>query len=181
MSIHILDENDTIVEKKSIRFFEAIDRLTNTLNKSDNQLVSTKSVCSIDMEKLYNIDKYENEIMEMEKKMLMLENSIEQTLHKLKKIIINKIFGESFSINEDFNIHTWILYRPEPLHPIAVRLFLYQLNELLYKKIFQLKTNNTSLKKSIDSYSKDSKIFDLLDYIQSIKKQSRVGKIFNLN
>lgn len=54
--------------------------------------------------------------------------------------------------NDDYRLNSWILKRDEPLHPVAVRYFLYDLEQKLTFMLAALKDSNNPLRGVIDSY-----------------------------
>lgn len=53
---------------------------------------------------------------------------------------------------EDFRLNMWILAKDEPMHPVAIRYFLYNLEQLLVKEIAVLEELNKGRKALIDTY-----------------------------
>jgi len=192
----IIDDNGIEIDTKVNRFIDSCETFIERTLKEDNQLKTANADCYIDNTKLNSREHVLTEVEDMEFNLKKLQNKVFAVVHYLKSFIVNQIIGEDcnhsegLSSDNHYRLNMWILKQNDgPLHPVAIRYFLYQLLNMLDEKIKSLNKNNLKLKKGIDSYQykyketykKPGEIFETAeDKIRAALEQNIFSKIKSL-
>lgn len=120
-------------------------------------------------------DRSKAEIMRFEGELTRLKRRVdsfvsENYLSTANRILYSDNDQPSALSNHDSRLNTWLLQRPEPIHPVGVRSFLYLLDQELDKRLNKLSKDAEDLKSFIDDYTK---IYDLpeTDYVEDAVKR----------
>ena len=187
-STEIIDEDGHAIDYKSNRFVDAIEDLISQVIQTDEKLSQKRSNCRLDMGKLNMRAQAENEVEDMERSLTVYKTYIFKNVQEQKNYVLNQVLKEGcnkpsgLAGDEDFRLNVWILRRKEPLHPVAVRYFLYQVKNTIDDKILRLNNDNKKLKDAINNYknkyiSNEEQIFSAEEYIRATQDQSFFGKI----
>ncbi|SHG06205.1 tubulin-like doman-containing protein [Ornithinibacillus halophilus] len=142
---------------KSIKFIEAIEEhIEHTLN-NDEELRLNSSLSMVDDELISSKESAIGEISDTESRLRYYKELIEKKVYEYRTMITHQvIFQDHDATNKakgnSFSLNTWILKEDGPLHPVSTRFFLYDVFEQITNRLGKLRTDNSELKKKIDSY-----------------------------
>lgn len=138
------------VEKKIIDSMEA----SSDFNAAIKQ-------CDLNSDTLRNRDRALAEVDTMEHTLKILQGAVEKMIGEQTAVIVRRVLTEGCSYldapmttSEDFQLNSWLLFRPAPLHPVTVRYLLYQIHIRLEKLAAMAEEESTKRKRSIESYAK---------------------------
>jgi len=182
-STSTFDEDGQLIDHKSDLFIEAIETFVSNHLQSNDQLSQKKARCNLDHGKLNMKAHAEEQVEDMETNLSNYKKFLFKNIQDQTNYIVNQVIREDcnapsgVSLDQDFSLNAWILKRPEPLHPVAVRYFLYQIKDILEQRILQLSNSNKNLKEAINQYkekyqSYDNQIFSAEEYVRAAKDQS---------
>jgi len=160
MSTLNIDENGREIGSKINKFIDAVTEQISQILYLDEKFRQYEENCHVDRILIRDREKAESEVEEMEINLEIYKNYIYRMVHEQKNYIVNQIIGEDCQSSEgligddDYRLNVWILRRPEPLHPIAVRYFLYSLKNIFDVELNSLNKINSEQKKGIDNYAK---------------------------
>ncbi|MDP2103681.1 MAG: tubulin-like doman-containing protein [Candidatus Gracilibacteria bacterium] len=139
----------TAVEKKIIDSMEA----------SSDYIAALKQ-CNLDSDTLANKERALAEVDTMEHTLKILQGAVEKMIGEQTAVIVRRVLTEGCSdssttikTGEDFQLNSWLLSGPAPLHPVAVRYLLYQIHLRLEKLAATAEEESAKRKRSIDSYA----------------------------
>lgn len=181
---HILDKRGEIGKPKAELFLEAIERRIESLINSDEKLRTLQGQCSLDENRLKDIAPAKDEVTNREEALYYYEQAIRTFIHNTKNYLLNEITlqdgdHQQMVSGDDYKLNTWILKQPEPMHPVTIRFFLYQVERILEQRIKDMTPTNDMLEKGIDNYKRAYDLDDTEDIIESatdrLDKTSRQG------
>jgi len=185
-STEIFNEDGYRIDNKANCFVNAIEELICQVIDTDDKLLHLKHGCIMDEQKLYCKKYSEMIVEEMEFSLSHYKTHIIDNVQEKKYYVLNQVLKEGcnkarLTGDEDFRLNAWILKRKEPLHPVAVRYFLYQVKNIIDDKILRLNNDNKRLKEAINNYKDkyffNGQIISAVEYIRAYQDQSFFGKI----
>lgn len=189
-STRTLGDKGEIGEAKAIFFMSAVEQEIDRILANDAGLKQAEADCMIDNVKLKIKEKTHSEVLRVEDSLISLKQKIEKAISEYRLFIVNQMVMQDCDIpgnkgGQDYRLNTWILGQPEPLHPVAVRHFLFSVQKELDFKIQALAPQNEALWKGIDRYQK---LYDLpetedleesaIDRIKAALKQPFYKKLY---
>lgn len=194
-SIQQLDQKGRpLAENKPTAFIRAVEeKVENTLkNNMELQGYIEELKDAPDAQNLGNRDSVMREVRETEDSLYGLKEYVLRVLipETPNSILFSIIREDSTKENclttsEEFRLNTWILKKEKPKHPVAVRYFLYELEQQLEETIAELKGENVDTREIIDLYENvydDIKTEGIVEdaemIIQKALEQNRIKSFF---
>jgi len=152
-----LDGNNRPIVSKAKDFFDAVNQLIKDVIDKDDELRDSAALCEINTTQIKEKEQAEEEIITIENNLDNYKRLIEQRFHEYRMLIINRIVGGSCyeaasGSQESYQINHWLL--DKPLHPVAVRCFLYEVRNLFGEELLDLQRKNHIRKQAIENYPK---------------------------
>lgn len=163
---------------KSHSFIQAIESEIDRLSSSDNKLNAIKEYLYIDKDKLKNKDHALNVVRDMEEELERYRRAALKFVDQTKNYLINQILlsdEDAPKGHQDISYHlnTWLLNRIDPVHPIAARGILYDMERELERVTQNLAQNNKILLDSIKNYHKVYDIEETDDILETAEDRIR--------
>ena len=153
------------------QFLDALEEEIRSLLDSEASKREQASGFSLNEKQVKDKERSKAEIMRFEGELTRLKRTVESFVNENHLSLANRILYSdndqpSACSEHNSRLNTWLLKRPEPIHPVGVRNFLYHLDQELENRLHKLSANTNSLKESIDAYEK---IYDLpdTDYVET--------------
>jgi hypothetical protein len=192
-SLHQKDEEESLGAPKSEAFVDALEAEIEGRAEDDDELQQKFRSFrrALDNDKLDQEEHAERIVTETERVLSDLDESVTKFIDNNKATLFNQVVIRDFdegqkSGGQPYRLNTWILEGNDaPLHPVAVRCFLYQVKQILEERVDSLQSETSDLSSTIDSY-KD--FFDLestdreetpRQRARAAKEQGLIGQLFN--
>ena len=129
--LHLKDERGKPAQPKYEAFFSALDAYIKETIEQDRDLKQAEVNCELQWEQLEDKDRARSLIRRQEKALDILEEEVKSAVYEHRTLIVNDVIKRDCNRptqpqGEDYQLHTWMLQREEPLHPVVARSFLYQ-------------------------------------------------------
>ncbi len=178
-SVHILDKYNEIGRPKAELFFEAVLKRIETTINANERLKEVKGQCDLDENRLKESITARNEVGNREQSLFFYEQEIRKFIHNTKNQLVNEITLQDYDhpqrvSGDEYKLNTWMLKQTDPLHPVAVRYFLYHIDFLLNEKVKEMTPVNDRLDTGIEQYKKAYDVDDTDDIIETA--DDRIGK-----
>jgi hypothetical protein len=156
-STRILDEKGRPTEPKAGLFLAAVEQEIERVLREDQTLAQAEADCRIDEGRLGDKDRVRHEVIRVEEALLTYQQHVTRAVNEYKVFLLNQVLlqdcdAPSGMQGQDYRLNTWILGKPEPLHPVAARYVLYQLSIALDERVRALTAENEQLLASIRRY-----------------------------
>lgn len=178
----ILDENGSFVASKTEKFIAAVEELISKVLDHDSELESAIHACkNFDEGKLKNKEYAQSEIEQMEINLEILQYQVFNKISEYKTLLIQRVLGEDCRManclggDEDYRLNVWMMKRSEPLHPVAVRYMLYQIEDQLALKVKTLQATNSSIEKGIKGYEAIYDDHNTEEYVENAADRIRLA------
>ncbi len=144
-------------KSKAILFLDEVENRVEKTLDNDGELKSFEANCRIDDGKLKVKDNTKNEISRVEAHLHQYYEQISKKIYDFRTAIAHQIIDQDADAiggteGRAYQLNTWFLRKPTPIHPIAARYILYQIREELNKRIIDQRTKNTRSKEEIIKY-----------------------------
>ena len=185
LSTQVKDEREKETISKAEKFLSAIELLVKNTIDNDTNLKQLENECIVDTGLIRNRSKSEKVIADTEYTLDVFKSEVYNAIHNHKNFIFKQIIGDDcdkengLSGNDDFRLNTWILKKNNPMHPVAVRYFIYDLITILENEIRKRSIQNENLKKGIEKY-KDKYAIEI-GKIQVESAEERINYVLNQN
>jgi hypothetical protein len=162
-STRMLDEKGKPADPKSALFLAAVEAEIERVLREDQTLAQAEADCRIDEGRLEDKDRVRHEVIRVEEALLTYQQHVTRAVNEYKTFLLNQVLLQDCDAptgmqGQDYRLNTWLLGKPEPLHPVAVRYVLYQLVLALDERVRGLTVENEQLLTSIRRYEQT---FDL--------------------
>lgn len=192
-SAHRLDEDGNPTTPKSEAFLNAlIERIENYAeNDSDVEERTRRADQELQEDLLTDRDHVRQTVQRSEQALDKLENEIKKFIDENKTVLFNQAVLRDHhepdrAGGQDYRLNTWILESEgTPLHPVAVRYFLYQVKLKLDDRLADLRTRCDDLKAAIDAYDEAFNVpgtdqtEDPRARVNRALSQGLLGRLFN--
>ncbi len=174
-------EDGKLGEAKATLFLDEVDnRIQKTLD-SDSELKMFEANCRVDDGKLKIKDQTKREISRVEANLHQYYEQISKKVYEFRTAVAHQIVDQDADAiggteGRAYQLNTWFLRKPTPLHPVAARYMLYDIREELTKRILNSRTENNKNKKAIDDYEET---FDLRETDTVETAMARVDRALN--
>ncbi|SMF17816.1 tubulin-like doman-containing protein [Desulfovibrio gilichinskyi] len=174
-AVHIPGERAIDTRPRSQLFLENVDKLIEQIVKDDRDLNDMEQVCVLDDGRLKRSDEAASEVEDMEGHLLTYQRQVFVSVRSHKSFIINQTIrnGNDKVSTSEYNLSYWMLKRPTPLHPVAVRYVLYSLEDLLDSRLKKIREGITAVEKSIDNYKQAYNVSSKRDVVETIEDRFR--------
>ena len=162
-STRMLDEKGKPADPKSALFLAAVEGEIERVLREDQTLAQAEADCRIDEGRLEDKDRVRHEVIRVEEALLTYQQHVTRAVNEYKTFLLNQVLLQDCDApngmqGQDYRLNTWLLGKPEPLHPVAARYVLYQLALALDERVRGLAVENEQLLTSIRRYEQT---FDL--------------------
>lgn len=178
-------------ELKAQAFLNAVDSEIARIISNDQVLAEQQGRCRVDDGLIKVRERAINEISRVEDDLDVVKQQVLRFIPDSRTSLVNRILVQDCDVEnhlqgEDCRLNTWLLNRPEPLHPVAIRYTLYRILLILDQQIALLSPKNQQTLKNIESYSKTYDLVETEDHeedahdrIRLALKQPIFSRIFN--
>jgi len=187
--VRIMDENANPGKYKAELLIDALKKRVEAVLDADETLRRFDKSCELDRGRINLKDMARYEIADMEQRLESFRREIESKIPEYKTALYYEFMGldsrsENRKENREYSLNTWMLLKNKPLHPVAVRFVLYQLEIQMESLITQLQKNNIESREKIKKYRE---IYDLKetdtresaeDRVADALKQGLLGSLF---
>lgn len=162
-STRILDDKGRPTEPKAALFLAAVEQEIERVLREDQTLAQAEADCRIDEGRLGDKDRVRHEVIRVEEALLTYQQHVIRAVNEYKTFLLNQVLLQDCDApngmqGQDYRLNTWMLGKPDPLHPVAARYVLYQLSIALDERVRGLAAENEQLLTSIRRYEQT---FDL--------------------
>jgi hypothetical protein len=142
---------------KAQLFIKAIQERVDDIIQNDPDLKNAEANCRYDDGKLRMNNQIKNEVSKVESALKYYQEQIQKKIFENKTFITHQVIESDYDSPQateghKYRLNTWMLKSPEPLHPVAARYVLYQMQIELKKAIGDLREENNQRKHQIDRY-----------------------------
>ncbi|MEM7103035.1 MAG: tubulin-like doman-containing protein [Bacteroidota bacterium] len=150
-------EDGNTGQSKAQLFIDAIEEEIERLFDTDRKIQRASQMLTIDENELKDKDRVNDVITDHEHYLNNYHKVIKEFIQKTKNYLSNQITiadegAPNLMEGKSYHMNTWVLGKTEPMHPVAVRLFLYQVEDMLSTYIEDLTHEVSGLKTSIKNY-----------------------------
>ncbi len=162
-SCFVLDRENRRLETKASRFVKALEELINKTLQNDGDLKQAEADCELDEGKVAIREQATREVERRETALEILKQKVLARVQEHMTFIVNQALWYDCDVpghmlGNDYQLNTWLLGQPAPLHPVAVRFVLYQIHQLLQAQVKSLTETN---KKTLEAINRYANIYDL--------------------
>jgi len=183
-SAHRLDEDGNPTTPKSEAFLNALVEWieSHAENDTDVEEQIRRADQELQEDLLTDQDHVRQTVQRSERALDNLEDEIKKFIDENKTVLFNQAVLRDYhepdkAGGQDYRLNTWILDREgSPLHPVAVRYFLYQVKLGLDEELSSLRTECDNLKAAIDAYDE---AFNVPGTDQTEDPRRRVNQALN--
>ncbi|HEX5725344.1 MAG TPA: tubulin-like doman-containing protein [Longimicrobiaceae bacterium] len=155
----VLDEKGRPTEAKHALFLGAVEQEVERVLQEDRELAQAQDDCRIDEGRLEDRDRVRHEVIRVEDALVTLQQRVQKAVEEYKVFLVNQVLLQDYDApggmqGQDFRLNTWLLGKPEPLHPVAARYVLYRLWLELDTRVRALSAQNEELLKTIRRYER---------------------------
>ncbi len=195
LSTRKADEKGHDLGPKIKEFVDHIEDRVSTLLKQKKDFQDADGLCTLNNGKLKIRNKVAGEVAAVEDSLEHLKDIVFRVVQELKIQLVNDIIGSDCQAvdclggDEPYQLNRWMLREPEPVHPVAVRYMLYQLEMELESKEQDLAAKNKLRGTEIRRYRE--KMYDLEetedyketaeDRVRMALEQGRLGRMIKDN
>ncbi|XPV75584.1 MAG: tubulin-like doman-containing protein [Desulfovibrio sp.] len=185
-STQLRNDQDQEIGNKADLFVQSVLEFIEDIAKKNETLESLKEICSVKHTVFKKPQTASKAVRKNEENLQHYQNEVFGTVRTDLSFIISNVTkrGCSRPSVEDYELNTWMLSRPAPLHPVAVRFLLYSIRNILTPMVQDLQEKNKNLEAKINSYpiayslDETNIIEDATDRIRIASKQGAIGKFF---
>lgn len=164
-STRLIGEQGKLLAPKADQFLDAVDREIERVLQGDLALKQAEADCEVDPGRLRDKRNAEQEVVRVEEALLSFKQQVDTAVTEHRNYLVNQIVARDCQSpasveGQEHRLNTWVLMKPEALHPVAVRYFLYQVQIRLADSIQTLSNDNEKLRQGIERYAL---IYDLDD------------------
>lgn len=158
-------EKGKLGELKAQAFLNAVDREITRIISNEQSLAEQQGHCRVDEGLIKIRERAVNEISKIQDELEVLRQQSLSFIQDSRTALIHRILIQDCDVEnhlqgEDCRLNTWLLNKPEPLHPVAIRYTLYQIKLLLDQQVALLSPKNQQTLKNIERYNK---AYDLVE------------------
>jgi len=158
-STRIINREENYDRGKATLFLEAVDREIERIVNADKGIQEIENECIVDEGLLGNKDHALSEVSRVEDSLFYLQQKVINAVTEYSNFLINQVVLRDCDVpgnvgKHDYRLNTWILAKPDPMHPVAVRYFLYQLYLKINEELQTLRAQNHKLLNNIENYQK---------------------------
>jgi hypothetical protein len=177
-STRLLDERGRPAEAKYALFLAAVEEEIERVLREDADLAQAEAQCRVDEGRLKDRDRVRHEVIRMEDALLTLEQVVLKAVTEYRSFLFNQVVLQDCDSpggmqGQEHRLNTWLLGRPEPLHPVAVRYVLYQLFLELEERTRALAVRNASTLESIRRYTRTFDLPETEDSVETAEDRVR--------
>ncbi|SDL31895.1 Tubulin like [Maridesulfovibrio ferrireducens] len=174
-AVHIPGERAIDTKPRSELFLGNVDKLIEQIVKDDKDLNYMEQSCVLDNGQMTRGENVISAVEDMEGHLSAYQRQVFVSVRSNKSFIINQTVrsGCEKMVNSDHSLNTWMLNRPYPLHPVAVRYVLYSLEELLEVNLKKVREQVAQVEKNIDNYKKAYNLSNKRDIVETIEDRFR--------
>ena len=177
-STRVLDEKGRPTEPKAALFLSAVEQEIERVLREDQTLAQAEADCRIDEGRLGDKDRVRHEVIRVEEALLTYQQHVLKAVNEYKVFLLNQVLlqdadAPSGTQGQDFRLNTWLLGKPDPLHPVAVRYVLYQLSMALDERVRALSAANEQLLTSIRRYEQTFDLPESEDQVETAEDRVR--------
>lgn len=173
-----LDERDRPADPKALLFLAALEEEIERVLREDATLAQAEAQCRVDEGRLADRDRMRHEVIRVEDALLTLQQQVLRAVTEYRSFLFNQAIlqdcdAPSGMQGQDYRLNSWLLGKPEPLHPVAVRYFLYQLLLELEERTRALGARNTDTLESIRRYTRTFDLPETEEVVESAEDRVR--------
>lgn len=160
---HLVDQQGRPGEEKADRFIKAVEDFVVKTVANDGDLLQAEADCALGEGKIRIREQAAREVEQREDALEILKQKVLVKVQEHKVFIVNQALWYDCDVSghmlgNDYQLNTWMLGRPEPLHPVAVRYLLYSIQSRLRKAVTELAAAN---KKTLEAIRRYDEIYDI--------------------
>ena len=139
-STHIVGEKGEVGRPKAQAFLDSLEAEIDRLCNSDEEINALTADCQLDETRLKDRDHTSSEVDRQEQALERLRDRIMRFVDESRTFLSNRAVvhdcdRQDLGGIEDYRLNSWLFSRPDPLHPLAVRYVLYQLDLLIDRRL----------------------------------------------
>lgn len=174
----ILDEKGRPTDAKADLFLAAVEQEIERVLREDPTLAQAEADCRIDEGRLEDKDRVRHEVIRVEESLLTLQQHVMKAVSEYKVFLVHQVLladadSPRGTQGQDYRLNTWLLAKPEPLHPVGVRYVLYQLFLTLEERLRALTKQNEDLHQSVRRYERAFDLPETEDFQETAEDRVR--------
>lgn len=190
-SAHIAGERGAAGPSKALAFLDVVDRELLRIIENDTGLQEQLGRCQPDEGLLRIRERAAGEIARVEDELAVLYGRVSKFIPEARTYLVHRMINQDCDnpdqlTGEDCRLNTWLLGKPEPLHPVAVRYTLYGIALELDRRIAELAPTNAANLRAVEDYASAYDLpetFDLEegagDRVRAALQQPLVKRLFH--
>ncbi|MFX3660147.1 MAG: tubulin-like doman-containing protein, partial [Ectobacillus sp.] len=175
---------------KARQFLEAVESYVQRTIQKDEELNRLQQECKVMSAKLKVSEQMKGEVGRVDHAVRLYAYTIPNRVHEHVTTLVYDIMeADQFSLGgtegQSYQLNTWFLKKPSPLHPIAARYMLYEIRKLLAERLQRLQESNEQKRSLIQNYDKKFNLSHIEGSITAVRRvelaqqQSWFGKLFH--
>jgi hypothetical protein len=182
-------ETGRIGTSKAKLFLEAVEHYVATTIQKDEELNKLQKACKISNAKLKIKEQIKGEVARVDAAIKLYAYQIETRAYEYVTTLAYDILdadqhAPSGSEGQSYQLNTWFLKKPAPVHPITARYMLYEMKKLVQQRIASLRETNDHRRNIIQNYDKKFNVSRIdgnvgaVRRVETAQKQGVFGKLF---
>ncbi|MFC5773517.1 tubulin-like doman-containing protein [Ectobacillus antri] len=174
---------------KAKQFLEAVESYVQRTVQKDEELNRLQRECKIMTAKLKITEHMKGEVGRVDHAVRLYAYSIPSRVHEhVTTLVYDMIEADQFSPigteGQSYQLNTWFLKRPSPVHPVTARYMLYEVRKLLGERMKKLQESNEQKRVLIQNYDKKFNLGNIEGPVSAVRRvelaeqQGWFGKVF---
>jgi hypothetical protein len=138
---HLVSQKGDLGQPKAEAFLAALESEIERLCGGDEEIARLESECRVDEARLGNREHTSREVDRVEDALARLHDRVLRFVDETRTFVSNRaVLRDCDEANpgrsdEGFRLNTWLFARPAPVHPLAARYILYQIDLLIDQRL----------------------------------------------
>ncbi|MFD3445692.1 tubulin-like doman-containing protein [Microbacteriaceae bacterium 4G12] len=174
---------------KARQFVEAVESYAHRTIQKDEELNRLQRECKLSTAKLKVHDQMKGEVARADHAVRLYAYTIPSRVHEhVTTLVYDMIESDQFAPTscegQSYQLNTWFLKKPSPVHPVAARYMLYEIRKLLSERMKRLQENNEQKRRMIQNYDTKFNVSNIEGTVTAVRRvelaqsQSWFGKLF---
>ncbi|WP_028400103.1 tubulin-like doman-containing protein [Ectobacillus panaciterrae] len=175
---------------KARQFLEAVDSYVQRTVQKDEELNRLQRECKVMSAKLKVPEQMKGEVGRVDHAVRLYAYSIPSRVHEHVTTLVYDIieadqFSPSGAEGQSYQLNTWFLKKPSPIHPVTSRYMLYEVRKLLAERMKRLQESNEQKRNLIQNYDKKFNLGNVDGTVTAVRRvelseqQGWFGKMFH--
>ncbi|MBO9129102.1 tubulin-like doman-containing protein [Bacillus sp. 165] len=174
---------------KAKLFLEAVEHYVSATIQRDEELNKLQKACKISKAKLKITEQTKGEVARVDAAIKLYAYQIDTRAYDYVTTLAYDIldadqYAPAGSEGQSYQLNTWFLKKPHPVHPLTARYMLYEIKKLVQERISSLRQQNEYKRNLIKQYDKKFNVSHVegnvgaVRRVETAQKQGFFSKLF---